>query len=337
MSTVVAVINPARRHAVEIQNVLHSVCARAGFSVVDVVHTTVQEPGFSQARWAVEQGADRVVVAGGDGTVRQVAGGVAKTSTGLVIMPTGTANLFAMNVGLKRRRPGDLAALERDLEAGLRAPLRAHDVGRVRFHPATSTKSGPSGDLPAGGEFREQVFLAAAGLGMDAVAVAATSESTKQRWGWLAYLRNGADLLNAPRQNFRVAVDGDAAQSLAAWSLLWGNTARIPAGITVFPGADPHNGTLEMLRTEPRNSRDWVDLAVHGLRRRPRSARALTYRTVHQVQVKTHTPAALQLDGDSLGATRALEVWVDPGSLYVAAAQPPRPRPSPGPRPNPTP
>lgn len=336
VSTVVAVINPARRHAMEIQRVLHGVCSRAGFAVLEVLHTTVHEPGFSQAKWSVEQGADRVVVAGGDGTVRQVAAALAGTSTGMVIIPAGTANLFALNLGLTRRKRGHVAALERDLQAGLRGPLSAHDVGRVRFRPAAPIATSQPGDAVPGGGLREQAFLAAAGMGMDAVAVAATSESTKQRWGWPAYLRAGADLLNVEPQCFRIAVDGDdSPQAQHAWSLLWGNTSRIPAGFTVFPGADPRNGSLEMLRTAPRQRLDWADLAIHGLRRRPYSARALTYRTVHSVRVETDTPTALQVDGDSLGYTSALDVWVDPGSLYVAASATSRPRPSPGPSPTP--
>lgn len=305
----------------------------------------MDSPGRRQAQEAVDSGAACVIVAGGDGTVRQVARSLARTRTAVGILPTGTANLFALNLGLRRRRPGDRAGLRRDVRAALAGRVIAHDVGRVRWQPPGEAGAAQLDQIVGGGSASEgsdtEVFLAAAGIGMDAATVAATSEAAKNRLGWLAYLATGAKHLREPPLQFRLTVDGQAPESVTAWSILLGNTARIPAGITVFPGADSRSRTLEMLRTAPVGPLDWVSVAVHGLRRRPELAGALQYRTVEHLTVEPQHPlqakpqAQLQLDGDAMGAVHRVECWVDPACLRVLAPPAPRPDPSPGAAPSP--
>lgn len=329
---IVGIINPARRHAATVEAALTQTCLADGLPPPVLLHTTVASPGVEQARGAVQMGASRVIVAGGDGTVRQVASVLAGTAVELGIVPTGTANLFAVNLGLRRRRTRDCAGVRRDVRAVLDGQgTTLHDVGRLRWLPVDN--SAPPATAQTEGE-RTDTFLAAAGLGLDAATVAETTEALKDRLGWLAYLRVGARHLSAPPADFTIQMDGRPEERVSAWSILMGNTPRIPWGITVFPGARTDSGTLELLRTAPSRITDWAGVAFHGLRRRPQHAAALSYRAVTRLAVTAiDGPVALHLDGDAMGLTNRAEFWVEPGSLRVIT---PSHKPSPSPGPTPT-
>ena len=85
---------PARREAVE------KALADAGWPAPEWIETTAEDPGAGQARKAVEDGAGVVFVCGGDGTVRSVIEGVAGTEAALAVLPAGTGNLLATNLGI---------------------------------------------------------------------------------------------------------------------------------------------------------------------------------------------------------------------------------------------
>lgn len=316
MTKIVGIINPARRHARAVQRALVTACRVQGWPEPSVLFTTMDSPGFAQARHAVDTAADRVVVAGGDGTVRHVAAGLKGSAVVLGIIPTGTANLFALNIGLPIRGRFGASRVALDVHAALQAPATAYDVGTVTWvaHGQGRSKS----DARRAAIWRTETFLAAAGLGKDAAAVAQTTEAHKGRWGWLAYLRSGARHLLEPPAQYTVETDGRPPEAVLAWTVLWANTARIPAGIKVFPFADPRNGSLEMLCAHPRHTAQWAGVAWHGLLRQPERASALTYRTIQHARVSTQRPLALQLDGDAIGTTSQIQLGVQHQCLQVA-------------------
>ncbi|MFV3577826.1 diacylglycerol/lipid kinase family protein, partial [Mycobacterium tuberculosis] len=95
------IVNPNR---VEGLDALHElIVARltdAGWPEPAWLETTAEDPGTGQARQAVEDGAEVVFVSGGDGTVRAVVEGLAGTDAALAILPGGTGNLLAVNLGV---------------------------------------------------------------------------------------------------------------------------------------------------------------------------------------------------------------------------------------------
>src|SRR5690606_9623044 len=111
----------------------------AGWSEPAWLPTTEDDPGTGQAERAVRDGAAVVFACGGDGTVRACLSALAGTDTALAVLPAGTGNLLAKNLGL----PLDTASAVGVATAGDR---RRIDVGKVDG----------------------EVFAVAAGLGFDA-------------------------------------------------------------------------------------------------------------------------------------------------------------------------
>jgi diacylglycerol kinase family enzyme len=134
-----------------------------------IAETGSVEDGLRAVREAVAAGARLVFAAGGDGTVRACAQVLEGTGVPLAIVPLGTANLVARALGVPDR-------IGPALRAGFRGRDRLIDLACV--------------EDPGG-----VVFVAMAGIGLDAAVVRAARGDGKRRLGWVAYLGAGARVL----------------------------------------------------------------------------------------------------------------------------------------------
>ena len=256
----------------------------AGYRGPVWLDTTVAEPGATQARLAVASGARLVIAVGGDGTVRAVAAGLAGTDVELGVVPLGTANLAARNLGLP---VGDLDAL---IAIAAFFSARPTDLAWVRTTPCPNPpETGPL--APPGGWARptlgsEHACLVVAGIGFDAALVAVTSPALKARIKWGAYALAALENLRTPRMELSLGLvgtpdDDDSSpgpsqpgsprpvpssgsphpdlppgsphpglpprpERLVARCLLIANGGRLPAGIVLIPGARMDDGLLDV-------------------------------------------------------------------------------------------
>ena len=124
------VVNPSKpRATAAVRSLLEGELREAGYAGPVWLETSVSEPGTMQARLALAAGASLVVAAGGDGTVRSVAAGLAGTGAQMGIVPLGTANLAARNLGVP---VGDARAAARVVAHGINLPA---DLAWVRTEP----------------------------------------------------------------------------------------------------------------------------------------------------------------------------------------------------------
>jgi diacylglycerol kinase family enzyme len=256
------------------------------------LETTVEDPGGGQAREALAARADLVLVAGGDGTVAACAGALTDSGVAMALLPFGTGNLLARNLGLPLDLPEAL-----DVATG---------TARDRI------------DLLESGSKR---FAVMAGVGFDAAMMRDTSERAKHRVSWLAYLVGGVRALRHPTSTrFEITVDGGSPTSIRALAVLIGNVGELQGGMAVLPDADPHDGLLDVIVLAPRSWRDIAGLLVRLLRRRIQSSpRTVTMRG-RTVTVRAARDVPVEFDGDYAGEIRELTVRVLRGAVDVCTS-----------------
>jgi diacylglycerol kinase (ATP) len=273
-------------------------CTALGWAEPLWLETTAEDPGGSQTREALQAGVDLVCALGGDGTVRTVAENVVHTGVPLGLLPQGTGNLLARNLGL----PLD------DLDASLRVALtgvdKTVDVGRVAFDA-----SGEDAD-PV-----EQVFLVMAGLGFDAAMMAGVTEALKARVGWLAYVFAGLTNLGGERARVWMSADSGPPVVRRVRTVIVGNCGRLTGGIVLIPDAEIDDGWLDVVALSPRGVVSWASMATRVLSRR--EDRRVGRRRCREVLVRCDPPQQGQLDGDPVGMVRAIRARIDRGALVV--------------------
>lgn len=253
---------------------------------VKLVETTEDDPGPGQARDAVKTRANILVACGGDGTVRACLEPLAGTDTSLAIVPLGTGNLLASNLGV----PSGLKAGQ-----GLTdQPTRTIDLGTVN----------------------DESFAVMAGSGFDALMIERANDKAKSRFGTLAYVVSGIKSLREDRVMTTITVDGVKFFKGRTSMVLVGNFGTITGGINVFPDGDPSDGLLDVLAVSARTLRQWFSFAFRMVRQK--EPEDLASRAQGRMIVVEHSePRIYELDGDDRPATNRLEFQVQPDALTV--------------------
>ncbi|WP_177170070.1 diacylglycerol/lipid kinase family protein [Propionibacterium cyclohexanicum] len=255
-----------------------------------VEFTSLADPGHLQAVRLIERGADLVVVAGGDGTIRQVLPELLGSPIPLGIIPVGSGNVLAAALGLA---PGSLAD---QVGAAIAGRLLDIDVGEVVCTEDTGRTTGPA------------LFCCMAGIGRDAETVRATSRTLKKLLGPAAYGVVGlGQVLRRPRpMSWRV--DTDHWQTGRHWTVLATNTPLVP-GAHIVPGgvllaeqARMDDGLLDVVAVAPQRPDEWAGIAVKGLFGSPARVPGLDYAQGPTIQVHSPEPVAVQADGDIVSA-----------------------------------
>jgi diacylglycerol kinase (ATP) len=282
----IALFNPMagqRWHARRVRHALDLLARDPSLTIVETHAGGVT----AQARALLQQGATELVACGGDGTVCDVASALVGTDVPLRIMPCGTTNVFARDVGL----PVD--------------PVRALDataLDRATAHRVIKTWTAGDHQLVLG-----------AGIGWDARLLTRLSRRYKRALGLGAMVPLGAWL--AVRYDFPallvrgIDVEGHA-QELAGTSMLICNISHWGGRNVAFPGVDPSDDVLDVVVCTPRNflhlATFWSLLMIPG-------GRPLRLTGVHHLRLRSLTvsvvgraSADVHVNGDvvhRLGAT----------------------------------
>jgi len=255
--------------------------------------TTIEDPGEGQTEAALAAGAEMVIAAGGDGTIRVVCSELARTGVPIGIVPLGTGNLLARNLGLPLHVPDavDVAMSGQD---------RAVDVVSL------------SGD-----GLDESSFMVMAGLGLDAAIMQGAPPELKARMGWSAYVVSAMRQLRYPAVTVEITVDDAPPVRRRARTVVVGNVGFLQAGIPLLPDARLDDGHLDVVVIAPERTLGWLSLVVRVLARGRRTDDRLDRMTGRNVRVRAERVTPRQLDGDPVAPGREIRAQVLAGTLLV--------------------
>lgn len=289
------VVNPSKiEDPAAHRRVVEDALADAGWPRPAWFETTRENTGFGQAHQAVDDGARVVFACGGDGTVMACVGALVGTDAALAVLPAGTGNLLAANLGL----PDDPVA----------GVMVATQMGRRRI------------DV---GEVEGRYFAVMAGMGFDAAMVDDASENLKARIGVGAYVWSAVQRLRDRPMRVAIRLDDAAPLRRRARTVLVANVGRLQVGVPLLVAAEPDDGQLDVAVILARSLWQWAQLAWAVLRRQDRVP-SMVVRRARRVEVVSDRVQARQVDGDVIDAGMRLDVTVHPSALELCVPQPQR-------------
>lgn len=241
---------------------------------------------------ALEAGAEVLLVWGGDGMVQRCIDALAGSDVALAILPAGTANLLATNLGI----PLDLA---RALAIALRGKRRKLDVGVING----------------------ERFAVMAGSGFDSRMIRKADGPSKKRLGRLAYLRAGVTALGTRAVPTQIRVDGSVWFEGPASSVLVGNVGKVAGGVKVFANASPWDGTLEVGVVTARSTWQWLRVLSRAASGRVDRSPFVALTRGREIVVELGRKRSYELDGGIRPATKRLRIHLEPAALTICTPQ----------------
>jgi diacylglycerol kinase (ATP) len=263
----------------------------------------LEERGVSSPQWhavdksrnapklvkqALKQGAKLIFVWGGDGMVQRCVDAVAGSQVSVAIVPAGTANLLASNLGIPR-------SIDAAVEIGLNGEHRAVDVGRMNG----------------------ERFAVMAGLGLDARVIRDANPKLKHILGRTAYVWAAAKNMRMHTFEARIEVDGSKWYCGEAGCVLLGNVGRAFAGLEVFEDAHEDDGLLEVGVASADGVLQWARTfarsALHTISKSP-----FVHTTkARSVDVTVDRKVLYELDGSDRTKRKAFHVEIEPAAVSI--------------------
>jgi YegS/Rv2252/BmrU family lipid kinase len=291
ISNVLVVLNPVAGNvdAAQIRRTLERDFSKANWSY-EIYTTTGEERLADVVRAHLAPGIDAIVAAGGDGTVSGVVDGLARTEIPLGIIPVGTGNTLARDLGIPLE-PKDALNL-------LTGAHEFKGVDAIRVDDC--------------------FFVLNVSVGISSLTMRHTAYQQKRHFGFLAYIWQGVRwLIGLQPRRFTVVTDGEATRTRAS-EVVVANSRLI--GAPPFGWGDHvvlDDGRLDVCLVHARTAPNYIGLGANILLGRPRQDPHIRYLSAkHSIRLETDRPLPVQGDGDVFGQT-PLRVEVEPCALKV--------------------
>jgi diacylglycerol kinase (ATP) len=258
--------------------------------VGEVFWREVEKSRFApeQVEKALAAKAELIFVWGGDGMVQRCVDTVAGTDACVAILPAGTANLLAGNLGI----PKDI---QEAVDIGLAGHTRRIDVGRMNG----------------------ERFAVMAGAGFDARMIGDADGGLKDRFGRIAYLWTGAKNLREKPFRAKIVVDGARWYDGDASCILFGNVGKLFGGVEAFEDAHPDDGVLELGVVSADGVRQWAGTVVRAVAgTASKSPHAFTTK-VRSVRIKLDRKVPYEIDGGDRKKVRKLRIDIEPDAVEI--------------------
>ena len=210
-----------------------------------VVPTRAASDATEQTKQAIAEGCDTIFACGGDGTVHDVLQGLVGTNVALAIIPLGTANCLAHDLGL----PLSPAKAAR---AALTGKFRRIAVGRIEYQDFTGARA-------------TRYFSFIVGIGVDAHVFYELDPLVKRRFGMAAYCAKATRLwLTHKMKDFVVEIVGEKqAEVSQLLAVRIGNLGRVLRELA--PGASLERDDLRLVLFRTRSRVAYLRYVLRGL------------------------------------------------------------------------
>ena len=241
-----------------------------------------------QVKHALEEGAERVLIWGGDGTVQRALDVLAGSGVPMAVLPAGTGNLFARNLGI----PVDL---DKAVQVALGGSVSSIDVGCVNG----------------------ERFGVMAGVGADALMIEEADGTLKDRLGRGAYVFTGVRTFSKASVDVRVKVDGEKFYSGTAGSVIVGNVGRVLGGVDAFDDASPTDGRLDVAVVTATGVTQWARVLTRAVAGTTSKAKHVEMTSARKISINLKAKRLYQVDGGDREKVKKLKIRVEPGALQV--------------------
>ena len=238
------------------------------------------------ARNAAMEGYEKIVAAGGDGTVNEIVNGIAGHNVTLGLLPIGTMNVFATELGLPLN---DLAGCWEIIQQN-----RTHRV-----------------DLPRA---NRKHFVQLAGVGLDAQAVKETSRAFKRSFGPLSYLISAVQIASRTPPVLRIESE-DAATDEGSFVLV-GNGRLYGGRFPFFKQAVMDDGLLDVIVFKRLNYVDIIRYLQDVVFTPQISSPEVEYFQTKHLRVSSEETVPVEIDGELVGNC-PVEFRIRAGGLRV--------------------
>ncbi len=297
MRRVALIYNPASgqhsaRRTSHVKDVL-SVLRKAGVEA-DALETHSPGSGKALALGAFRQGYDTVFACGGDGTVHETIQALVGTPVALGVVPLGTANALAQNLGLGRSPVKAARAL-------LKAVPVEIPVGRIFFREENGAEAW-------------RYFTVAAGVGADALLMSSMDPELKRRFGYALYMLEAFKIWATnpfPLFDASFSINGDHSRRVEPISQLLAIRIRSFGGAlgTLVPGASLNKRTLSLVAFKTRSRYQYLRFLLATLAGRQTFNRNIELIEANAVECHphkgSHNTVYVEADGEVLGALPA--------------------------------
>ena len=240
------------------------------------------------ARHAVADGFEKIVAAGGDGTINEIVNGIAGNNVSLGLLPLGTMNVFATELGL----PANNLPLCWEI-------IQANRTRRI--------------DLPSA---NGKHFVQLAGVGLDAQVVKETSRAFKHSFGPLSYLISAAQI--ASRQPPRLRIESENAITEEGSFVLVGNGRLYGGRLPFFKQAVIDDGLLDVLVFKRLSYVDIIRYLQNVIFTPQITSPEVEYFQTRRVRVSSEENVPVEIDGELIGNC-PVEFQIQAGGLRVLA------------------
>jgi YegS/Rv2252/BmrU family lipid kinase len=281
---------------------LKRICSRLKHHRWSVELRMTEKPGDATdlAQAAVQAGCDVVIAAGGDGTIGEVVNGLVGSRTALGVLPMGTANMLARQLGISTHTLSNPLRLQETINGWVEGTIRPADVGQLV------------------GQANDRYFLCWAGVGLDAQ-ITTKMESGPRHTRRLRMLPYAIAIVMVARDfegvRTRVSLDGNVIRGRVLLIVI-SNIRQYGAVFNVAPEARIDDGLLDVFVFKglgfPYAMRHLVKILVQRHMQDPQ----VVYRRARHIEVQTERAVPVQVDGDPI-ATTPVTIKVVPHALRI--------------------